>query len=85
LRVTDCDRVAPPMGTAAATADNAVLLTVFPKHDQSRPLGELNAQPEKQGFDSIRPFNPSVPKPCIGILPGHRLGRVGLAEHEKAQ
>src|ERR1700722_9521024 len=36
--------------TAAPTADNAVLLTIFLKHDQSRPLGELNAQLEKQGF-----------------------------------
>jgi hypothetical protein len=32
------------------TADNAILLTVFLKHDQSRPLNELNAQLEKQGF-----------------------------------
>ncbi|BAM86495.1 conserved hypothetical protein [Bradyrhizobium oligotrophicum S58] len=35
---------------AAPTADNAVLLTVFLKHDQSRPLGELNAQLERQGY-----------------------------------
>ncbi|HEY6720954.1 MAG TPA: hypothetical protein VI363_04885, partial [Burkholderiales bacterium] len=28
----------------------AILLTVFLKHDQSRPLGELNAQLAKQGF-----------------------------------
>ena len=32
------------------TADNAVMITVFLKHDQSRPLGELNAQLEKQGY-----------------------------------
>jgi hypothetical protein len=41
---------APPVGSASATADNAVLLTVFLKHDQSRPLGELNAQLARQGF-----------------------------------
>jgi hypothetical protein len=41
---------APPAGTASATPDNAVLLTVFLKHDQSRPLGELNAQLARQGF-----------------------------------
>ncbi|MGJ4999327.1 hypothetical protein ACQR0Z_33230 [Bradyrhizobium sp. HKCCYLS3077] len=41
--------VAEP-ATAAPTADNAVLLTVFLKHDQSRPLSELNAQLERQGF-----------------------------------
>jgi len=35
---------------AAPTADNAVMLTVFLKHDQSRPLSELNAQLERQGF-----------------------------------
>jgi len=40
----------PPTGSATATPDNAVLLTVFLKHDQSRPLGELNAQLRKQGF-----------------------------------
>jgi hypothetical protein len=39
-----------PASTAAPTADNAVLLTIFLKHDQSRPLGELNAQLERQGF-----------------------------------
>jgi hypothetical protein len=35
---------------AAPTADNAVMLTIFFKHDQSRPLSELNAQLDKQGF-----------------------------------
>src|SRR5690349_20517602 len=39
-----------PTDAAAPTPDNAVMLTVFLKHDQSRPLGELNAQLEKQGF-----------------------------------
>jgi hypothetical protein len=39
-----------PAENAAPTADNAVLLTVFLKHDQSRPLSELNAQLEKQGY-----------------------------------
>ena len=40
----------PPAENAAPTADNAVMLTVFLKHDQSRPLGELNAQLQRQGF-----------------------------------
>ena len=39
-----------PVENAAPTADNAVMLTVFLKHDQSRPLSELNAQLERQGF-----------------------------------
>jgi hypothetical protein len=42
--------VAAPAENAAPTADNAVMLTIFLKHDQSRPLGELNAQLTKQGF-----------------------------------
>jgi hypothetical protein len=41
---------APQSGSATATPDNAVLLTVFLKHDQSRPLSELNAQLARQGF-----------------------------------
>lgn len=40
----------PPATNEAQTADNSILLTVFLKHDQSRPLSELNAQLEKQGF-----------------------------------
>jgi hypothetical protein len=41
---------AKPAEPVTATADNAVLLTIFLKHDQSRPLSELNAQLEKQGY-----------------------------------
>ena len=41
---------AAPAENAAPTADNAVMLTVFLKHDQSRPLSELNAQLERQGY-----------------------------------
>jgi hypothetical protein len=41
---------APQAGAASATPDDAILLTIFLKHDQSRPLGELNAQLAKQGF-----------------------------------
>jgi hypothetical protein len=29
---------------------DAILLTIFLRHDQSRPLGELNAQLEKNGW-----------------------------------
>jgi hypothetical protein len=39
-----------PAENAAQTADNALMLTIFFKHDQSRPLSELNAQLERQGF-----------------------------------
>ena len=41
---------APPASSETATADNAILLTIFLRHDQSRPLGELNAQLARQGF-----------------------------------
>ena len=44
------DVAAPAAGSAAATPDNAIMLTIFLKHDQSRPLAELNAQLAKQGF-----------------------------------
>jgi hypothetical protein len=39
-----------PVENPAPTPDNAVLLTIFLKHDQSRPVGELNAQLDKQGY-----------------------------------
>ncbi len=41
---------APATGSATATPDNAILLTVFLRHDQSRPLSELNQQLALQGF-----------------------------------
>jgi hypothetical protein len=41
---------AAPAENAASTPENAVLLTIFLKHDQSRPLSELNAQLDKQGY-----------------------------------
>lgn len=40
----------PAVGSEAPTPDNAILLTIFLKHDQSRPLGELDAQLARQGF-----------------------------------
>ena len=43
-------QTAAAVENAAPTADNAVMLTIFFRHDQSRPLSELNAQLEKQGF-----------------------------------
>jgi hypothetical protein len=41
---------APAVGSATATPDNAILLTVFLKHDQSKPLAEINAALARQGF-----------------------------------
>jgi hypothetical protein len=42
--------VSTPSENAALTPDNAIMLTIFLKHDETRPLAELNAQLEKQGF-----------------------------------
>jgi hypothetical protein len=53
---------APQAGAETATPDNAVLLTVFLKHDQSRPLGELNAQLARQGFYK------AFPPPGVEVL-----------------
>ena len=39
-----------PTENAAPTPENAVMITIFLKHDQSRPLTELNAQLDKQGY-----------------------------------
>ncbi|SRR5229473_7021898 len=39
-----------PADNAMPTPDDAVMITVFLKHDQSRPVSELNAQLEKQGY-----------------------------------
>src|SRR5690348_13917019 len=44
-----------PTAAATPSADNAVMLTIFLKHEQSRPLGELNAQLQKQGFYNTFP------------------------------
>ncbi len=44
--------LAAPTGAEAPAhpAGDAVLLTIFLRHDQSRPLAELNAQLEKNGW-----------------------------------
>ena len=49
----------------APAADSAMMLTVFFRHDQSRPLGELNAQLEKQG--STKPFRLRASKSSPGM------------------
>jgi hypothetical protein len=50
LSATGAAAQSTPAPAATPTPDNAVMLTIFLKHDESRPLGELNAQLEKQGF-----------------------------------
>ena len=43
-------QIAAAASNAAPTDDNAVMITIFLKHDESRPLSELQAQLDKQGF-----------------------------------
>jgi len=47
---TSPQTASPPAENAAPTADNAMMLTVFLKHDQSRPPSELDAQLQRQGY-----------------------------------
>jgi hypothetical protein len=62
---------AAPVENAAPTADNAVLLTIFLKHDQSRPLSELNAQLEKQGYYK------AFPPPGIEVVSWYVMMGIG--------
>ena len=64
-------QTAAPAENAAPTADNAVLLTIFLKHDQSRPLGELNAQLEKQGYYK------AFPPPGIEVVSWYVMMGIG--------
>src|SRR5712671_5274262 len=62
---------ATPAENAAPTSDNAVMLTIFLKHDQSRPLSELNAQLEKQGFYK------AFPPPGIEVVSWYIMMGIG--------
>ena len=78
-----------PLKETFATPDNALMLTVFLKHDQSRPLAELRNQLEKQEF--FKAFPPAGVEVLswnitMGIvhvivlrLPASRLAAVNLA------
>jgi hypothetical protein len=61
----------PSAGSAQATPDNAILLTVFLKHDQSRPLGDLNAELAKQGFYK------AFPPPGVEVVSWYVMMGVG--------
>src|ERR1700726_2378172 len=63
---------APPAENAAPpTPDNAVMLTIFLKHDESRPLSELNAQLERQGFYK------AFPPPGIEVVSWYIMMGIG--------
>lgn len=51
-----------PVKETFATPDNALLLTVFLRHDQSRSLSELRAQLQKQDFFK------SFPPPGVEVV-----------------
>ncbi len=61
----------PKPGSATATEDNAILLTVFFRHDQSRPLHELNAQLARQGFYK------SFPPPGVEVVSWYVMMGIG--------
>ncbi len=78
-----------PEKNAVATADNAVMLTVFLKHDQSRPLSELKRQLAKQEFHKVFPpagvevvswnITMGIGQVVVLRLPASRLAEVNLA------
>lgn len=80
---------ASPAKNIAVTPDNAVMLTVFLKHDQSRPLGELKAQLAKQEFHKVFPpagvevvswnITMGIGQVVVLRLPASRLAEVNLA------
>ena len=60
-----------PTDNAAPTPDNAVMITIFFKHDESRPLSELNAQLEKQGYYK------AFPPPGIEVVSWYVMMGIG--------
>jgi len=74
---------------AITTPDNALMLTVFLKHDQSRPLGELKEQLAKQDFYKVFPpagvevvswnITMGIGQVIVLRLPASRLAAVNLA------
>ncbi|WP_073522220.1 hypothetical protein [Pseudomonas fluorescens] len=75
--------------TTDITPDNAVMLTVFLKHDQSPPLSELKAQLAKQEFHKVFPpegvevvswnITMGIGQVIVLRLPASRLAQVNLA------
>ncbi len=71
------------------TPENAVMLTVFLKHDQSRPLSELRAQLDKQEFYKVFPpagvevvswnITMGIGQVVVLRFPASRLSAVNLA------
>ena len=83
-----------PTQNIAATPDNTVMLTVFLKHDQSRPLGELKTQLARQAFHAVFPppgvevlswnITMGIGQVVVLRLPASRLAEVNLAIENSA-
>lgn len=83
-----------PATAAPAPADDTVMLTIYFKHDQSRTLGELREQLDKQGF--YKAFPPKgvevvswnvamgIGQVVVLRLPASRLAEVNLAVENTA-
>lgn len=79
----------PTTKEPVVTSDNAIMLTVFLKHDQSRPLSELKAQLAKQEFYKVFPpagvevvswnITMGIGQVIVLRLPASRLSAVNLA------
>lgn len=79
----------PVVKEPIVTPDNAIMLTVFLKHDQSRPLTELRAQLAKQEFYKVFPptgvevvswnITMGIGQVIVLRLPASRLSAVNLA------
>ena len=62
---------ASPPPSAAAPVQDAILLTIFLRHDQSRPLPELNAQLDKTGFHD------RFPPPGVDVVSWYVMMGIG--------
>ncbi len=87
-------RSSVPATTTAAATDDTVMLTVHFRHDQSRTLGELREQLDRQGF--YKAFPPKgvevvswnvamgIGQVVVLRLPASRLAEVNLAVENTA-
>ena len=77
-----------------ADGEDTMMLTIFLKHDQSRPLAEINAQLEQTAFwkrfppEGIEVVNwyvmMGIGQVAILKVPGHRLREINLAIEQSA-
>ncbi|MBV9522502.1 MAG: hypothetical protein JO010_06900 [Alphaproteobacteria bacterium] len=61
----------PPEGGTAASEKGTMLLTIFLKHDQSKPLDDINAQLRRQGYFA------EFPPPGVEIVSWYVMMGIG--------